>query len=269
MTKLCWLTDVHLNFIDKEQRFIFYDKIRDTESNAILLTGDIAEAPSIVKILKEFSVKTELPIYFVLGNHDFYFGNVNDVRSAIIELTAENSQLVWLGNAQCVDLSDNTILIGQDTWADGRNGDYYRSSVRLNDSTLIDDLFQATCMSRGELLKKMQQLADDDAKKLEETLQQVIKLDKKNIMIACHVPPFVEVCWHLDQQSDENWLPYFSSKIIGDLLLKYSNKYQDINFIVYCGHTHTARDYQAAENLYVRAGGSEYFQPKISDIIQV
>jgi predicted phosphodiesterase len=63
--KLVWLTDIHLNFLDEERRQIFYAKIIATGCDAILISGDIAEAPSLCKLLSEMSAQVKQPIYFI------------------------------------------------------------------------------------------------------------------------------------------------------------------------------------------------------------
>ena len=45
--KLAWLTDVHLNFLDADERKKFYQEIINIECEGVLISGDIAEAPSI------------------------------------------------------------------------------------------------------------------------------------------------------------------------------------------------------------------------------
>ena len=42
--KLAWLTDVHLNFLDANERKKFYKEIINTKCDGILVSGDIAEA---------------------------------------------------------------------------------------------------------------------------------------------------------------------------------------------------------------------------------
>ena len=71
MATLIWLTDVHLNFVEECQRDQFYDSVRSAGCDGVLLTGDIAEAPSIERTLIELEIELDLPIYFVLGNHDY------------------------------------------------------------------------------------------------------------------------------------------------------------------------------------------------------
>lgn len=46
-----WLTDIHLNFLDDVARQKFYKKIVNTESDGVLISGDIAEAPNLLDIL--------------------------------------------------------------------------------------------------------------------------------------------------------------------------------------------------------------------------
>ena len=95
--KLAWITDIHLNFIDIETRQKFYQEIIDSECDRILLSGDIAEAPNIKNLLQELSDFIEKPIYFVLGNHDYYRGQVNDVRREMTVLTesSDNAPASW------------------------------------------------------------------------------------------------------------------------------------------------------------------------------
>ncbi|CZH31084.1 phosphoesterase [Legionella pneumophila] len=61
-----------------------------------------------------------------------------------------------------LQLNNNTILVGQDGWADGQLGNYDDSQVVLNDSRMIADLFQEKLLGRSQLLAKMQQLTDPE-----------------------------------------------------------------------------------------------------------
>ena len=121
--KLIWLTDIHLNFLKTENRMDFYQKIIATSSDVILLSGDIAEAPSIQPILKEMVDSIQRPIYFVLGNHDYYHGSVYSVRQEMTTLTKGKPRLFWLPGSGPQKLSKDVILLGQDCFADGRYGD--------------------------------------------------------------------------------------------------------------------------------------------------
>ncbi len=60
--KLIWLTDIHLNFLTLENRMEFYQKVIAVSCDKILISGDIAEAPSVSEILKEMAKTLQKPI---------------------------------------------------------------------------------------------------------------------------------------------------------------------------------------------------------------
>lgn len=269
MMQYAWVTDIHLNFIEYIDRQKFYQEIMSTNCNGVLISGDIAEADCLVSLLQEMTKEINKPIYFVLGNHDYYKGRVSEVREAMTALTLDLDKLYWLPASGIQKLNDDTYLIGQDGWADGRLGDYQNSRVALNDSRLIADLFQAKILGRFQLLEKMQQLADTDAFELQKNLEQAINQNPKEIIVLTHVPPFKEACMHQGKISDDDWLPYFASKIIGDVLLEVAQKNPSINFLILCGHTHSTAKYQPIDNLIVEAGSAEYSHPVIQKMIKL
>lgn len=162
------------------------------------------------------------------------------------------------------------MLLGQDGWADGRYGDYTNSRVALNDSQMIADLFQKKIIGKYPLLEKMQELADADAKLLEKNIQNAInQYNPKKIIVLTHVPPFKEACLYQGKISNDDYLPYFSSKAIGDTLLKMAEENSIIEFLVLCGHTHGKVCYQPLSNLIIKVGAAEYYQPEIQEIITI
>jgi len=265
--KLAWLTDIHLNFLDKAERGLFYKEVLNSNCDGVLISGDIAEAPSLIYILNEMANDIIKPIYFVVGNHDYYRGEVNEVRDALSKLTQSHNQLFWLPASGIQILNATTILLGQDGWADGRLGDYQNSRVVLNDSRLIGDLFQAKILGKFQLLDKMQELADLDARQLENDLMQAISLNLQKIIVITHVPPFREACTYEGKLSDDNWVPFFSSKVMGDMLTQVAETNSGIEFLVLCGHTHGKAVYQPLENLTIKAGCAEYYRPEIQELI--
>jgi predicted MPP superfamily phosphohydrolase len=267
--KLAWLTDIHLNFLKVEARQNFYADILATSCDALLISGDIAEAPSLTDILNEMAEQIKKPIYFIVGNHDYYRGTVNDVRKALTTLKTANANLFWLPTSGLQQLPHNTILLGQDGWADGRLGDYQNSTVSLNDSRMIADLFQENMLGRQQLLQKMQELADIDASALKQDLAQAIIQKPQKIIVLTHVTPIKEASKHMRQVSDDNYLPYFSSKAIGDVLMPFAIDNPSIDFLVLCGHTHSDAEYQPSQNLCVKAGKAEYYKPIVQEIITI
>lgn len=267
--KLAWLTDVHLNFIDKEARQNFYQAIINTQCDAVLITGDIAEAPCVADLLKEMADYLARPIYFILGNHDYYRGQIDEVQSVMTALTVSHENLFWLPVLGIQPLDNDTFLIGQDGWADGRLGDYQNSRVVLNDSRMIADLFQEKILGKSQLLQKMQQLADKDVAKLKNTLEQTLSRKPKKIIVLTHVPPFKEACLHEGKISDDDWLPYFSSKVLGDMLMQSAQENPETTFLVLCGHTHSEAIYRPMHNLTVEVGSAEYGYPAVQKTIEI
>lgn len=265
--KFIWITDPHLNMIDINGRQDFYNEIKARESHAIFMTGDIAESSSLEPILTEVVASITQPVYFVLGNHDYYGDCVENVRSKTQKLTQRVKNLYWLSGSEPHVLCEDIILVGQDGWADGRYGDYEHSNVLLNDSLLISDLFDAKMLGRASLLTKMQQLADADSIQLKKSLiKAVTKYDCQKIIILTHVPPFDDACVYQGRKTESDFLPFFSSKAIGDVLLEMALTYEHISFLVLCGHTHASAFYSPLKNLSVLVGKAEYFKPEVQQI---
>ena len=268
--KLTWITDVHLNFLEKNKRIDFYHTLIATDSDGVMISGDIAEATSIEPILKEMANTTQKPIYFVLGNHDYYRGNVNDVRSKMTSITKDGLFLFWLPASGPQKLDNDVVLVGQDCFADGRYGDYANSHVVLNDSRMIVDLFQSSALGKYQLLEKMKKLADQEAKELEKSIEQAVRsYNPQKIIILIHVPPFREVCMHEGKISSDDYLPFFSSKVTGEILMHAAESYPEIEFLALCGHTHSNGVFQPCPNLTVKAGTSEYGKPSIQEVIEI
>lgn len=246
----------------------FYQKIIATSGDVILISGDVAEAPSVSNFLKEMVKVIQRPIYFVLGNHDYYRGQVDSVRQAMLNLIKSEPLLHWLPASGVQDLGNQNILLGEDCWADGRHGDYNNSHVTLNDSRMIINLFQSNLLGKYKLLEKMQQLADQDAQHLKMSLSNAIgSHHPKRVIILTHVPPFKEACMYEGKISNDDFLPFFSSKITGDVLIQISQENKNVDFLVLCGHTHSQAYWKPYNNLIVKVGAAEYAAPEIQEVI--
>lgn len=286
---LIWLTDIHLNFLDLTKRQEFYKTLKESKGNKILISGDIAESTDISDILVEMADEVQKPIYFVLGNHDYYKGNIKSVREEMIKLTQDEKLLNWLPELGYQDLGKKTFLIGQDGWADGRYGNYDESKARINDSVYIEDLSIEKFMNVLEkaliknkiikddplvykfwILEKMRYLADNDAKQLRNNLVKcMLNNNVKKIIILTHVPPFEEVCLFRGEPSHDDFLPFFASKATGDIIMLAAETEPEIEFLVLCGHTHGKAEWKARNNLTIKVGESHYGYPEIQEIIEV
>jgi Icc protein len=189
-------------------------------TDTILLGGDIGEAPDVEEHLEYLEARLGLPLYFVLGNHDFYRGGIARIRAAIGTLCARSPQLVYLTWAGAVGLMPETGLVGHDGWADGRFGDYDRSEDVLNDYLLIEELAD---LEKGDRQDWLQALGDEAAAHLRTVLPEALARFRRLIVLT-HVPPFREACWHRGRISDDEWLPHFSCKAVGEALRRVTLK---------------------------------------------
>lgn len=263
--RLAWATDVHLNFLEAGGLEAFCAALARVEPDAVLFTGDIAEAPTLEPLLTLVAAELKRPIYFVLGNHDFYHGSIAEVREVATELSRRSRWLSWLPAAGVVPLGHEVALIGVDGWADGRLGDHARSPVMLNDYVLIADL---AGLGRGARLERLHELGDSEAARLAELLTEALPRHRR-VIVATHVPPFKEACWHEGEISNDDWLPHFSSRATGEVLRRAAAAYPDRTLRVFCGHTHGAGTAEILPNLRVVTGGAEYGEPRVAGVIDL
>ncbi len=263
--RAAWVTDIHLNFLNAARVEDFCAALRAESPDIVLVGGDIAEADTVEWYLKTMAADIRRPIYFVLGNHDFYQGSIPTVRKVMDWLCRAENRLTYLSQAGCVKLTDTTGLVGHDGWGDGRLGDYANSTVRLNDHRLIREL---SGLDRDELLARLNRLGDEAADHLRVVLPQALDAYERVILLT-HVPPFVEACWHEGKTSDGNWAPFFTCKAVGDVLLETMSKRQDRQLTVLCGHCHGAGRAQLLPNLDVLTGRAEYGAPEIQTVIEI
>ena len=261
--KLAWLTDIHLNFLRKAGQKAFFASL--PAADAFAITGDIGEAHDVAAHLQAFAERG--PMYFVLGNHDFYRGSIAGVRAQVSELCRDIPDLRWMPDAGVVPRTESTCLVGHDGWGDGRLGDYRGSDVMLNDFALIGE-FDGFDEDPETRLAKMHALGDAAAAHFRAVLPDALKRFR-HVITLTHVPPFRESCWHEGAMSDDNWLPFFACKAAGDALLGAMAAAPDRQMTVLCGHTHGSSEAQILPNLRVLTGGVVYGKPCVQRVLEV
>ena len=263
--RLGWLTDIHLNFVSLPKRTAFYESLLNQNLDALLLGGDIGEADSAPRFLAEIEQALHAPIYFVLGNHDFYGSSIAEVRETISRETAASSWLHWLSKNGVIPLTETTALVGHDSWADGRLGDFFGSEVMLNDYVLIQEL---RCSNKQERYTKLNALGDEAAEFLESRTREALA-SYRHVIVLTHVPPFRDACWHEGQLTDNNYLPHFANQVVGEALVEIMSTRPDCQLTVLCGHTHSAGSARISPNLVVHTGGAEYGEPTIQNVFEL
>jgi 3',5'-cyclic-AMP phosphodiesterase len=264
MPRVAWASDIHLNFVGQDQADAFIAMLRAASADAYLLGGDIAEAPSVEGWLRRLDDELRAPICFVLGNHDYYMGSIADVRSRMAVFPRFSKQLHWLSAGGILPLSASTCVIGHDGWGDARAGSPGTTRVHLNDFVHIAELADLPPHVRRIAL---QRLGDAAAAHAEALLPEA--LDRfEQVVVLTHVPPFLEACRSKDQ-TDDDWLPFFTCQALGDVLYHAMLKRPDRRMMVLCGHTHVVATARLLPNLLVRTAGAAYGDPVVQGVFQV
>jgi len=265
--RIAWLTDIHLNFLQPQQVAEFLGMLRDTAADAILISGDIGEANSVTDYLVQIDEAVARPIYFVLGNHDFYFGSIAAVREKTQELCRQRPNLKYLTSSGWHSLTERTAIVGHDGWADAREGDYIRSYVMMNDFRLITELASLNKVDRWKVLK---QLGDEAAAHIRQHLPAALE-KHEHVLLLTHVPPLRAACWYDGQISDDEWAPHFTCQAVGCAMLEVmqESRFSDRQLTVFCGHTHGCGVTQPQPNIVVHTGGAEYGHPTVARVFDV
>lgn len=262
------MTDLHLDFVeDSKQIEQFRQSIVELNPDAVLIGGDIAVAATVEASLLMLAGCLQRPIYFVLGNHDFYKGSIVGIRARIAQLTQRASSLYWLSNSGVVELTPSTGLLGHDGWADGRLGSRIRSQVMLNDYFLIQEFIGLAPLRR---FAKLNELGDEATRYLKRQLLSAIARFP-NLILVTHVPPFKEACWFEEKISDDDFLPHFTCRAVGDVLIAMMRAHPECRLTVLCGHTHGEGEATILPNLIVKTGGAdaERGNPSLNELIVV
>ncbi|MGC4006193.1 MAG: metallophosphoesterase [Pirellulales bacterium] len=258
--RLAWLTDLHLDFLEPQRIEWFMNQVERQHADAYMISGDISDGRTVIEMLNWFGHSWSKPIYFVLGNHDFYGGSIRRIRKAAGELSDHLPRLTYLTVRQePVLLNESVALVGHDGWADARIGDYERSMVMMSDYKHIQEFQGIGKRERWDILKAMGREAADVLR----TQMDRAVAERGHVLVCTHVPPLREACWHEGALSDDEWAPHFTCLAIGELLIEFAERYPRIQFTVVCGHTHSPGECRPRANLHILTGGARYGAPTV------
>lgn len=246
--------------------------IANQEFDGLLISGDIAESGIARDWLRRIANQIDRPVYFVLGNHDFYDESISVARQDTVRICRDNHNLHYLTDCSAIQLVDPTnrsssptYLVGEDAWGDATKGDYDRSFVKLADFERIADFLTLDAEQRKSYLQKLGRSA---AERLAEKLKAIPK-GKSRIIVLTHVPPFVEACWYQGKTADQHWSPFFVCGQTGDVLLSYAKEHPNCEIAVLCGHCHHSGVATPLSNLVIYTAEAAIGHPSISGVVEV
>lgn len=259
---ILWCTDIHLDFLRPggPKSFGEYLKAEYPSSDAIVLSGDLANTRSLKNDLQGFEEGCGKPVYFVLGNHDYYHGSFEVTESIANKFSG------WLEKHQCVELTSSTALVGVEGWYDGMCGFPYQKKFRMSDWDLIKDLL--CVVDRDHLLSVCRTRSESMASMAKAKISKAFQT-YKTVVFVTHYPPFHESSWHQGALGDDLHAPWFTSILMGKALYEVAEKHPDNKLLVLCGHTHSSGIYDPLSNLKVLTGEALYNHPDVAGVITV
>jgi len=132
----------------------------------------------------------------------------------------------------------------------------------LNDFLRIREL---TGLRDRELRRRLEALGDEAAAYLRGVVAEALGW-ARHVVVATHVPPWREACWHDGAISGDDWLPFFSCKAVGDVLGDAMRAHGGARMTVLCGHTHGGGEAGILPNLRCLTGAAEYGAPVVRAI---
>jgi len=283
-----FLTDIHIDCLGHEKLNDFLSACADPSIDGYLISGDIGTAPNVANFLRIMQDAWQKPILFCLGNHDFWYGSIQ-ATSTNVRVLARESELDWpdltyISSQSFVPLTPETALVGHDGWYDGLHGDPRGSNFLMNDWWNIKEFRDvlepaATCFYRGgprldmrsrmKVIELCQKLASKAATHVKFGIQAAVNNGYTSVIVLTHVPPWEQAHVHEGRPGGDYASPWFTSKVMGDMLEEVAVQNPDVEFTVLCGHTHGRIDVQILGNLICRVGGADYINPEIQFLVDV
>jgi len=229
--------------------------------DAVVITGDVFESENFrnpkfnpFMILKNLFGHT--PVIFCLGNHEFFFHNVDNVKKYFIDKF--QSEIGKYDNVCCLDTMDYYDLPDK---AGGK-------PIRFFGNVLWYDGSMATVpgqdMAKFAGRRWMDMTIKDfnwtlEHAKCREQIERVLAMSDGYIKVLCtHCVPHSKLNWHMVKNQNE--INAFSG--VADFLDRYKFDY------ALCGHTH-ARVTCEINSCKCYNVGSDYQPPWIHNIIEI
>lgn len=269
MANYGWITDPHFDHVGRRDPTradtlvkAFLESVEAEKFAGVFITGDIATSYGIRKYLRLIEQIVTCPVFFVLGNHDFWGSSTKKVRHGVTEVASKSTILHYLSTEGHYNLFENpdTAILGHDGWYDGLNGAGIASKFFMNDWRVMEDYRfdpSSPLPFHEQILKVSKDLTIEALVHIGNNAYKAIESGATRIVILTHVPPFEEAHVHEGKPGDANAAPWFTSKLMGLLLKTLANQFPKVTFEVFCGHTHERTVTSIKPNLICHVGGSQ------------
>lgn len=271
--KLAWATDIHLDFLQQEGgralvQFAFAEPLAASNANAVLISGDISLSDTIEDHLEIIDEAVHCPVYFVLGNHDFYGGSFDSVRARVENVCRGSKNLRYLSaEEEPIELTPDITIVGHDGWYDAYYGRPFSAGLVMTDWLQISNFSDHLHRIPGGSTIDPHGIVDVAREASYNAAEHVLSVARKaairskNVIVVTHVPPFPEVHAQGGKGNNDASIPWYTSKFMGDAIRQVAEENPSVSFSVFCGHTHTKARVKDSHNIECYVGGSEYGEP--------
>ncbi len=263
---LLWLTDLHLDKAEPSGIRRIKSQLENSEYQAAVVTGDTSSASTLCAHLEFLALAcSPRPVYFTLGNHDFYGEAMSHTYRRIRILCRSLPNLVHLQDGGPVSVGRHTALIGHHGWADARCG-WGKSTVIQNpDHWSIPDFRK---LGTADRFRKMEDLGRQSAKSLRNGVLAAARRHK-HLLVATHVPPFPSTTYFDGKPCGPCHQPHYVNLSVGSMLIGVARSNPHLRFTVLAGHTHSAASQSIHSNLHARVGHARTGKPQTQPILSI
>lgn len=265
VARILWLSDIHMDQANPQKIDMLLDEIKELEYSALVVTGDVSSARFLSGHLRQLATACyPRPMHMVLGNHDFHGSSIDSVEREVTDLCRSVRNLHHLQGNEVVPLSKNTAIVGHRGWADARAGWGNQTVVENRDKCSIKD-FQM--LGRQALFSKMESFGMESAKSFRNTLPYALT-GYQNVVVATHVPPFLQAAYFRGRPCGPTHSPYFTNLGAGMAICGIARRFPHRRITVLTGHTHNRFQGNIMSNIQVRVGKARRGNPAIQEILE-
>jgi Icc-related predicted phosphoesterase len=278
--KIAWATDIHLDFLQREGgralvQFAFAEPLAAAKVDAVVISGDLSLSGMLEDHLRIIDETVKCPVYFVLGNHDFYGSSFGRVREIVAEVCRTSRNLRYLSlEKQPIEITPGLCIVGHDGWYDAYYGRPFTGGLVMSDWLQIEDYARhlhpgpgGTSIDPHGIVSVAREASFFAAEHVSELAAQAA-LKSKNVVVVTHVPPFPEAHALGGKGNNDASIPWYTSKLMGQAIVKVAEQHPHVDFTVLCGHTHHKAKVKNGKNVICFVGGSEYGEPSYN-IVEV
>lgn len=243
-----WATDLHLNYFNEKYIYNFGKSLSKHKTKGLIISGDISLGNKLERNLKTLSDAIQMSIYYVLGNHDYWYSSFAEIDK--LSASLNDNSLINLNHSH-LQIDEKTILIGFDGWYDCSLGSI-DSSVQMTDWVRIKEF------ENQDPIK----ISKERSQSYKSFLNRSLSFKNQGVtnqIIISHIPPFEQLI-----KNKKTAKPFYGSSISGQMLTQLSGNFNKI--ICLSGHTHNRASYQQ-DNLFCYVGEACRGKPALAGLL--